>query len=90
MSLVLPSATELSKVAEQAREVQHQEWLESIKQAVIDDAKSGSQMSFVEDPYCGKYTKEIASIFEPLGYEVSFTRYDASDCSTNYYIKIMW
>ena len=90
MNLVLPNATELRKLSEEAREAQHREWIESIKQTVIDDAKSGSQISIIEDPYCCKYKSEIANIFEPLGYEVSFTRHDGSDLSTKYYIKIMW
>ena len=88
--MVLPNATELSKVAKQVRETQHQEWIESIKQTVIDDAKSGKNMSIISDPYRGKYTKEISDIFEPLGYELSFSRYDTADLETRYSIRIMW
>ena len=90
MSLVLPNAAELRKVSEEARDFKKAAWIESLKQTVVNDAKSGKQMSFIDDPYCGTCAKEIAGIFEPLGYDVSFTRYDASDCSTNFYVKIMW
>lgn len=83
--MVLPSATELRKVAEQARETEHQEWIKSIKQTVIDDAKFGHQSSLIVDPYSGKDEKEIRDIFEPLGYKV-----ELMDCGLDHYIKIMW
>lgn len=70
MSLVLPNANELRKVSEQVRDSIRREWVESLKQNVIDSAKVGVTSTFLEDPYDGKYEDEIRNLFEPLGYKV--------------------
>ena len=90
MDLALPPATELRKFVKQTKEIQHKEWIESIKQTVIDDAKFGYKSSLINDPYCGTYIKEICDIFVPLGYRVNFTSDEASNGSIKYYIEIMW
>ena len=83
--MVLPNATELRKLSEEAIEARHREWIESIKQEVIDDAKMGYQqtrVNYVSD----NDEKEIRDIFEPLGYKVEFF----VDWNDNNYINIMW
>lgn len=90
MSIALPPATKLRTFVKQIKEIQHKEWIENIKQTVINDAKFGYTSSLIDDPYCGVHQKEIRDIFVPLGYSVSFTTDEASNGSIKYYIEIMW
>lgn len=90
MSIVLPNANELRKVAEQTIEAKRLEWIENIKETVINRGKDGYHNVIVDDHYCGEFSKEIKNIFEPLGYNVSFKKYESSSGWMDYYIVIEW
>lgn len=66
----LPLATELKMMAQEAREKQHQKWIDSIKQAVIDEARNGENYYSVGRGVSLSTVKEIKDVFEPLGYTV--------------------
>jgi hypothetical protein len=68
--IALPLATELKMMAQEAREKQHQEWIDSIKQAVINEAKNGGNYYSVGRDVSLSTVKEIEDIFVPLGYTV--------------------